>query len=85
MLTSDDIWAELRRRRIQAKDIAAMLGVAPSTVTRYLHGETRNPDPRLPVCVASLIGAEPGDLAPGESTQDITHNLAQPQAMAQTA
>lgn len=85
MLTSDDIWAELRRRRIQAKDIAAGLGVAISTVTRYLNGETRNPDPRIPACVAALIDAEPGDLAPGETAHDHTDNLAQPQAMAQTA
>ncbi|MCA1988722.1 MAG: helix-turn-helix transcriptional regulator [Desulfarculus sp.] len=76
MLTSDDIWAELRRRRIRAKDIARALGVAVSTVTRAINGETRTPAPDLMDHIASEIGVPAEQLAP---------NLPHPQPSAQTA
>ncbi len=65
MLHTDDIWAELTRRRIRAKDIASDLGVATSTVTRAINGETRTPAPTILEDVATRIGVEVEDLSPG--------------------
>lgn len=65
MLHTDDIWAELTRRRITAKDLAIDLGVATSTVTRAINGETRAPAPLILEHIAARIGVKVEDLSPG--------------------
>jgi len=76
MLRTDDIRAELTRRRIFAKDIARELGVALSTVTRAINGDTRNPDPRILKSIARRLGVAEDQLQPGRpsSFSDHTHN-----------
>ncbi|WP_187288612.1 helix-turn-helix domain-containing protein [Desulfarculus baarsii] len=69
MLSTDDIWAELKRRRITAKAIAANLGVSTSTVTRTINGDTRTPSPSIIAEVSRLIGVGPEFLRPGRSPE----------------
>lgn len=64
-LNTDDIRAELMRRRLTAKQIAAELGLAVSTVTRAINGETRSPDPRVLPRIAQLLGVSKEELNPG--------------------
>jgi transcriptional regulator with XRE-family HTH domain len=64
-LNTDDIRAELTRRRMTAKRIAVELGLATSTVTRTINGETRSPDPRILRRLARLLGVSRKDLSPG--------------------
>lgn len=85
MLTSDDIWAELRRRRIHAKDIARALGVAVSTVTRAINGETRAPDPDLLRRIAATINVPVNQLAPGKTPGPTSPKLPRHQPNTQTA
>lgn len=65
MLHTDDIWAELTRRRIKAKGIAHDLGVATSTVTRAINGDTREPAPAILEQIAARIGVDVTELRPG--------------------
>ena len=69
MLHTDDIWAELTRRRIKATDIAIDLGVATSTVTRAINGETRCPAPTILENVADRIGVGVEELLPGRPSR----------------
>ncbi len=69
-LTTDDIWAELRRRRVTAKDVARVLGVAHTTVARAINGVTRTPDPRILIYIATLLGVEVEQLCPGRGPTD---------------
>ncbi|MCF8066379.1 MAG: helix-turn-helix domain-containing protein [Desulfarculaceae bacterium] len=69
MLHTDDIWAELTRRRIKAKEIAIDLGVATSTVTRAINGETRTPAPTILEDVAARIGVGVEELSPGRPSR----------------
>ena len=64
MLTADDIWAELRRNRTTASDIAARAGVSPSTVTRTINGDTRDPNPQIIKLIAAVIGQPTNRLQP---------------------
>ena len=75
MLRTDDIRAELTRRRIFAKDIALELGLALSTVTRAINGDTRNPDPRILACIAGVLEVAVHDLQPGRPSIRLNHNF----------
>jgi transcriptional regulator with XRE-family HTH domain len=78
MLRTDDIKAELTRRRIFAKDIARELGLALSTVTRAINGDTRNPDPRIFAFIARLLGVAEYELQPGPPLIGSNHNFNPP-------
>ena len=67
ILNTDDIWAELKRRRITATQVAKELGVAKSTVCRGINGDVK-PRRRLLVCIASLLGVSVEELQPGRSS-----------------
>lgn len=81
MLSTDDIWAELKRRRITAKAIATCLGVSTSTVTRTINGDTRNPSSEIVAEVGRLIGVSPEGLRPGRSSSLKTINTSTACAM----
>ncbi|WP_148227739.1 helix-turn-helix domain-containing protein [Desulfarculus baarsii] len=76
MLTTDDIWAELRRRRVLAVDIARELDCAPSTVTRAINGQTRSPASRILEHVARVIEVAVEELTPGRSS-NVNHTFKQ--------
>ena len=67
ILRTDDIWAELKRRRITATKVAKELGVAKSTVCRGINGDVR-PSPQLLEYIASLLGVSVEELSPGRSS-----------------
>ena len=67
ILNTDDIWAELKRRRITATQVAKELGVAKSTVCRGINGDVK-PSRRLLGCIASLLGVSVEELQPGRSS-----------------
>ena len=80
MLHTDDIWAELTRRRITARAIADQLEMATSTVTRAINGETHEPDSRILSCIAEKIGVSVEELAPGRPASSTNKNITQSKA-----
>lgn len=84
MLHTDDIWAELTRRRIKAKEIAIDLGVATSTVTRAINGETRTPAPTILEDVAARIGVGVEELSPGRPSR-LVQNHTEKSSMGSTS
>ncbi|MFH2127009.1 MAG: helix-turn-helix transcriptional regulator [Pseudomonadota bacterium] len=84
MLHTDDIWAELTRRRIKAKEIAIDLGVATSTVTRAINGETRTPAPTILEDVAARIGVGVEELSPGRPSR-LAQNHTEKSSMGSTS
>ncbi|MBI4799713.1 MAG: helix-turn-helix transcriptional regulator [Desulfarculus sp.] len=65
-LGTDDIWAELARRRITASAIGRALNVSPSTVTRAINGDTREPGSPILIYIATLLGVTAEELKPGQ-------------------
>lgn len=74
MLGTDDIWAELKRRRITATNVAQSLGVSTSTVTRTINGDIRTPNQEIIAVVAGLLGVCPELLKPGHQHVEKINN-----------
>ncbi|MCB2186986.1 MAG: helix-turn-helix transcriptional regulator [Deltaproteobacteria bacterium] len=68
-----------------AIELAATLGVHSATVGRWINGQTKTPDPRIPALVAQVLGVAVEELAPGRSPYANENNPQKPYQSTQMA